>query len=257
MCLPWLACTVCRPFLTIFWFLFPLWLALLKDWALLDGGLCFSSAHPFSCYHLLSYHSIIPATKLFVLILLGLFGPAIYSSPNGPVRPLVLLLHHWWVPLSHMFSLGCPGLVCFPWAFLAIFLTLHSHGLLLNSLGFLGLITLSLILRIHGFAINPLFSLLSLLWAYRSPFSLFHIIYCPLFAFSLFLGSFKPIYLLKAHLFISRACDPLFLPLGLNEFSIYLLTLFYTCCLSSPFHLGFQNGHQHLDKFVFTVCQLF
>ena len=95
MHLPWLAYIVCRTFFTILWFPFPLWLALLRDWALLDGGLCFSSAHPFSCYHFLQYHSIIPAAKLFASILLGLFGPAIYSSPNGPVRPLVLLLHHW------------------------------------------------------------------------------------------------------------------------------------------------------------------
>ena len=72
----------------------PLWLALPKDWALLDGGLCFSLAYPFSCYHLLPYHSITSAVKLFALILLGLFGPAVYSSPNGLVRPLVLLLHH-------------------------------------------------------------------------------------------------------------------------------------------------------------------
>ena len=92
--LPWLACTVCRPFFTIFWFSFPLWLALPRDWALLDSGLCFSLAHPFSCYHLLPYHSIIFAAKLFALILLGLFEPAVYYSPNGPVWPLVLLLHH-------------------------------------------------------------------------------------------------------------------------------------------------------------------
>ena len=81
MRLPWLACTVCRPFFTIFWFAFLLWLALLRGWALLDGGLCFSSAHHFFCYHLLTYYFIIPATKLFTSILLGLFGPAIYSSP--------------------------------------------------------------------------------------------------------------------------------------------------------------------------------
>ena len=178
MRLPWLACTVYRLFLTIFWFPFPLWLALPKDWALLDVGLCFSSAHPFSCYHLLSYHSIIPAMKLFALILLGFFGPAIYSSPNGPVRPLVLLLHHWRAPVSHLFSLGRPRPVCSPWASSALFLSLHSHGFLLNSLGFPGPITLSLILGVHGFAINPLLSLLSLLWSYRGPFSLFHIIYC-------------------------------------------------------------------------------
>ena len=65
------------------------------------------------------------------------------------------------------------------------------------------------------------------------------------FAFSLFLSSFKPIYLLMARLFTSWACDPLFLPLGLNGFSIYLPTLFCPCCRASPSHLGFQNGHQH------------
>ena len=147
--------------------------------------------------------------------------------------------------MSHLFSFGRPGPVCFPWASSALFLTLHSHGLLLNSLGFLGPITLSFILRVHGLAINPLLSLLSLLWACRDPFSLFHIIYCPWFVFSLFPGSFKPIYLFKAHLFISWACDLLFLPLGFNEFSIRLSTPFCLCCWASPFHLGFCNGYQH------------
>ena len=146
--------------------------------------------------------------------------------------------------MSHLFSLGRPGPVCFPWASSALFLTLHSHGFLLNSLGLPGPITLSLILGAHRFAVNPLLSLLSLLWAYRGPFSLFHIIYCPWFVFSLFLGSFKPIYLLKTVLFISWACNPLFLLLGLNGFSIYLPTLFCLCCWASPFHLGFRNGHQ-------------
>ena len=230
MRLPWLACTVCRPFLTIFWFSFPLWLALLRGLALFDGGLCFSSAHHFSCYHLLPYHSISPAMKLFASILLGLFGPAVYSSPNGLVRPLVLLLHHWRAPISHLFSPRHPEPVCFPWASSALFLTLHSHELLLNSLGFLGPITLSLILGVHRLAINPLLSLLSLFWVCRGPFSLFHIIHCPWFAFSFFPSSFKPIYLLKAHLFILWTCDLLFLPIGLNGFSIYLPTLFCSFC---------------------------
>ena len=156
----WLACIVCHLFFTIFWFPFPLWLAPLRGWALLDGGLYFSSAHPFSYYHFLPYHSIIPAAKLFASILLDLFGPAVYSSPNGPVRPLILLLYHWRAPVSHLFSFGRPGPVYFPWASSALFLTLHSHGLLLNSFSFSGPITLSLILRIHGLAINPLLSLL-------------------------------------------------------------------------------------------------
>ena len=160
MRLPWLACTVYCPFLTIFWFPFPFWLALLRDWALLDGGLCFFLAYPFSCYHFLPYHSIIPAAKLFASILLGLFGPIVYSSPNSLVRPLVLLLHQWRAPVSNLFSLGRPRPVYFPWASSALFLTLHFHGLLLNSLGFLSPITLSLILGVHGLAINLLLSLL-------------------------------------------------------------------------------------------------
>ena len=150
--------------------------------------------------------------------------------------------------MSHLFSLGRPGPVCFPWAFSAIFLTLHYHGLLLNFLGFLDSITLFLFLGVYGLAINPLLSLLSLLWAYRGPFSLFHIIYCPWFAFSLFPGSFKPIYLFKTHLFISWACDPLFLLLGLNGFSICLPTPFCSCCWASSSHLGFQNGPQQEAK---------
>ena len=152
-----------------------------------------------------------------------------------------------------MFSFGRPWPICFPWASLALFLTLHSHELLLGSLGFPGLITLSLILEAHGLAINLLLSLLSLLWVYCGSFSLFHIIYCPWFAFSLFSGSFKPIYPLKAHLFISWACDPLFLPFGLNGFSIHLPTLFCPRCWAPPFHLGFQNGHQQqLSKMSLT-----
>ena len=78
-------------------------------------------------------------------------------------------------------GLLCP--ICFPSASSALFLTLHSHRLLLSSLGFSDPITLSLILGVHGLAINPLLSLLSLLWANRGPFSIFHIIYYPLFAF--------------------------------------------------------------------------
>ena len=150
--------------------------------------------------------------------------------------------------MFHLFSLRRPKPVCFPWAFSAIFLTLHYHGLLLNFLGFLGSITLFLFLGVYGLAINPLLSLLSLLWAYRGPFSLFHIIYCPWFAFSLFPGSFKPIYLFKTHLFISWACDPLFLPLGLNGFSICLPTPFCPCYWASSSHLGFQNGPQQETK---------
>ena len=92
-----------------------------------------------------------------------LFGPAVHSSPNGPARPLVLLSHQWRAPVSHLFSLGRLGPVCFPWTSSALFLTLHYHGLLLNSLGFPSPITLFLIFGVHGLAIDPLLSLLLLL----------------------------------------------------------------------------------------------
>ena len=71
--------------------------------------------------------------------------------------------------------------------------------------------------------------------------------------FSLFSSSFKPIYPLKTHLFISWVYDPLFLPLGLNGFSIHLPTLFCPRCWASPLHLDFQNGHQQL----YTLFSLF
>ena len=94
--------------------------------------------------------------------------------------------------MSHLFSLGCPWPICFPWASLALFLTLHSHGLLLSSLGFPSPIALSLTFRAHGLSINPSLSLLSLIWACRGPFSLFHIIYCLWFAFLSFRALLSP-----------------------------------------------------------------
>ena len=59
------------------------------------------------------------------------------------------------------------------------------------------------------------------------------------FATSLFPGSFRPICFLKAHLFISWACDPLFLSLGLNGFFLTLLTLFFPYRWDSSFYRAF------------------
>ena len=104
MHLPWLAYTICHPFFTIFWFPFPLRLALPRDWTLLNGGLCFSSAHPFSCYHLLQYHSIIPAAKLFASILLGPLGLPFILLP-------ITQYGHWFFYYITD-ELLCP--ICFP-----------------------------------------------------------------------------------------------------------------------------------------------
>ena len=68
-------------------------------------------------------------------------------------------------PISFLF--GHPWPICFPWASMAHFLILHSHGLLLTLLGFPNPITLSFILGAHGLSINLLlfyFITLSLLW---------------------------------------------------------------------------------------------
>ena len=130
------------------------------------------------------------------------------------------------------------GLLCpfFPWASLAHLLALGFLGPFTNFVFpwvFTNFIRLSrpnyfkLILGVYGSAINPLLSLLALLWACRDPFLLFSHHTLPmglLLTISLFSGSFEPICFLKPHLLISWTCDPLFLPLGLNGF------LFFVSC---------------------------
>ena len=73
------------------------------------------------------------------------------------------------------------------------------------------------------------------------------------FATSLSSGSFRPICFLKVHLFISWDCDPLFLSLGLNGFSIHLLTLFCLCSWTSSFYWVSENDHQQLPKKFFSL----
>ena len=113
-----------------------------------------------------------------------------------------------------------------------------------SSLGLMGFPSAPYFLYLHYFRLAIA----------HSYFSSSHIAYG--FATSLSSGSFRPIWFLKAHLFISWVCDPLFLSLGLNGFSIHLPTLFCLRCQASPFHLDFQNGHQHLLT-VFLFCVLF
>ena len=162
----------------------------------------FSLSSPLSCYFLqslcvLSYCSAILAVALF-----------------DPLFGLVGYVGHPWP-------------IYFPRALLAIFPALHSHRLLLTPLGFLIPITLSFM----DFLSTPYFP-----YFYYFGLAVAHSHFCIShtthgFAYSLFPGSFRPVYfLIKAHLFISWACNPLFLPLGFNGFSIYLLTLFCPCC---------------------------
>ena len=98
---------------------------------------------------------------LFDPSLLGLFGPAAYSSLNDSIWSFgfcITLLVGFFIPFISF------------WASLALFLTLRSYGLLLTPLGFPNPITLSFILGAHGLAINPLLSLLALFRACCGPF---------------------------------------------------------------------------------------
>ena len=145
------------------------------------------------------------------------------------------VFYYFRAPVSHSFPFGNP------WP---IFLILHFHELLLTLLDFLGPITLSFILGAHGFSINPLpfFACITsgLLWPILT--FLHHTAHG--FATSLSPGFFRPICFLKAHLFILWACDPIFLPFGLNGFSIHLLALLCPCCWAS-FYWASQNERQH------------
>ena len=105
------------------------------------------------------------------------------------------------------------GLLCpfFPWASLAHLLALSFLSPFTNFVfpwaftDFIGLLWPNyfiLILGVYGPAINPLLSLLALLWVCRSPFLLFSHHTLPmglLLTISLFPGSFEPTCFLKAH----------------------------------------------------------
>ena len=138
------------------------------------------------------------------------------------------------------FSLGHPWPICLPWASSALLLTLCSHGFLTDFIGLPRPNYFILILGVHGPAINPLLSLLALLWACRDPFLLFftsntaHGFATHYFSFS---SSFKLICSLKAHLLISWICDPLFLSLELNGFFLF----FISCQLLCVVELGFLS----------------
>ena len=161
-------------------------------------------------------------------------------SPSGLAWPLVFLLMGSCVPF--VFTLGNPWPICSLWASLVLLLTLHSHGLLLTSLGFPGPITLFSSLWFMGLPLTRYFLCLR----YFGPVvALFHfsISYTAHgYAISLFPGSFKPTCLFKAHLFISWVCDPLFLQLGPNGFAIYLPILCCPCRWAFFFLLGFSKN---------------
>ena len=86
-------------------------------------GFAFSSAYPSSCYYLLSYHFIIPATKLFYFNLARLLWACRLFFPQWPSKAIgscVTLLAGSCVPFV------------FPWASRACLLSLNFLGLFPN-----------------------------------------------------------------------------------------------------------------------------
>ena len=150
------------------------------------------------------------------LILLSLFGLAVYSFLNGLTRPWAFFPMGSCVPFSH----GHPWPICLPWVSSAPFTNFVFSWAFTDFIGLPRLNYFILILGVYGLAINPLLSLLALFRACRGLFLLFfphHTLPMGLLlTISLFPDSFEPICFLKAHLLISWTCDLLFLPLGLN-----------------------------------------
>ena len=155
------------------------------------------------------------------------------------------------------FSIGHPWPICFLWASLSLLLTLHSHGLLLTSLGFLGPITSFSSLGFMGLSLTPYFLCLHYVGPamVHSHFSISYTTHG--YAISLFSGFLKPDYLLKAHLFIAWDCDPLFLPLEPNGFATCLPTLCCPCCWAFFFPLGFSKMtlNTHFEGYVKYLCR--
>ena len=190
LCLPWSrgssAHSTAHPWLFMAWAIF--WFLILYGLLPFRAGLCLIVCS--SSFSLLShsFRGLAPISYRTTLsFLLWCYLTPAYWASLGLLLILLLMtqydhlgfvLHCLWAILSHLFPLRHPWSTSFPWASLALFLTLHSHELLLTHLGFLGPITLSFILGAHGLAISPLLSLLALLWACCDSFSLFYITYC-------------------------------------------------------------------------------
>ena len=165
------------------------------------------------CPHFLPYYSVISA--VITQSCWASLGLPFILFPSGLTWPLVFLLIGSCVPVC--FSLGHPWPIYFLWTFSSLLLTLHSHGLLLTSLGFPGPITLFSSLGFMGLPLTPYFLCLHC-FGPTVALSHFSISYTAHgYAISLFSGSFKPTCLFKAHLFISWTCDPLFLRLEIGR----------------------------------------
>ena len=170
-------------------------------------------------------------------ILLGLFRLTVYSFPQWLNMAIGFPTYGLLCPFC--FSLGHSWPIRLLWASLPLLLTQLSHRFLLTSLGFPSPITSFSSLGFMGLPLTRYFLCLHYfgLVVAHSHFSISYTAHG--YAISLFPGFFKPIYLLKAHLFISWVCDPLFLLVGPNGFTTCLPTLCCPCGWAFFFLLGF------------------
>ena len=148
---------------------------------------------------------------------------ALYYIACGFFCPFI----SFWASLAHLLSLGFLGSFpnsAFSWVFTNSFRHPLPNYLILHYWGLMGLPSTPFFLCLHYFRLAvPILTFLH------------HILPMGLLLLSL-RAPFRPIYFLKAHFFISWAYDPLVLPLGLNGFSIHLLTLFCPCCWAFSFY---------------------
>ena len=191
LCLPWSgglsAHSAAHPWLLMAWAIF--WFLILYGLLPLRAKFCLIVDS--SSFNLLSYsfRGLAPISYRTTLpfLLWCYLTPACWTSLGlllillsiTQYGHLGFVLHCLWALLSHLFPLGHPWPISFLWASLILFLTLHSHVLLLTPLVFPCPIILSFILGAHRLSINPLLSLLTLLRICCDSFSLFYITYCP------------------------------------------------------------------------------
>ena len=125
----------------------------------------------YSCYNIVWLN---PAGPLWACCLFPSQWLSVFTRPFLTLFAGSCIPFPYWASLTHLLSLG----------FLDPFPILLSHWPLLTLLGFLGSITLYLILGVDRSSISSLLSLLALLWACCGPFSLFYILPMDLLLFS-------------------------------------------------------------------------
>ena len=181
----------------------------------------------------------LPSQFLRLLLLLVLFFTAQYSCWT--------ILHILGFPdpsyslgiFGPFYSLGHSRPISFSPSFL------HSHGLLLNSLGFLGPIATSFSFGFIGLQTNSIYQFLYLVSSGFVLFVFFLFLMIPMCLLLHSLGLPWPVCFLWSYVVILWVRGPLFLPFGLTDFILlfYFLTLFSYCWASSVIGTFCQNGH--------------